>query len=80
MLLQTTNMLEYLTCNTAICRADQDKATRLQSILEYSQEVTAVLQAACSRYNALLAFLASCFLFKPSGDIVQTLAQLDLCF
>ncbi|KAL3146174.1 hypothetical protein ABBQ32_002884 [Trebouxia sp. C0010 RCD-2024] len=31
---------------------DHDKAARLQSILEYSQEITSVLQAACSRPSA----------------------------
>ena len=35
--------------NDMALAADQDKATRLQGILEYSQEITSVLQAACSR-------------------------------
>lgn len=41
---------QYASCSKHIHFAtDQDKATRLQSILEYSQEVTSVLQAACRR-------------------------------
>ena len=35
--------------NHTALATDQDKATHLQSILEYSQEITSVLQAACSR-------------------------------
>ena len=43
--------LSYYSCCLNCCcpHADQDRTARLQSILEYSQEIAAVLRAACGR-------------------------------